>query len=174
MDRSRFRQLQPLTRVLLVVAVASSLVTACDAGAQAMGVQSAAVVSLDDDVTAAAKLTDVNTVSVLVRRPSGLGAYATSSITSHRFSRPGNGVSLLTYGGDTNEAWNTFVYGSAMPGVAKVQLDWPDSRGGQVVDGAWLIVLRDRDVHPDQLHWQFLQADGTVSASGTGPFPPDA
>jgi hypothetical protein len=77
-------------------------------------------------------------------------------------------VDLVSYGGETGEEWNTFVYGTAEPGTARVELEGFDGLGGQVVDGAWLIVLRERDVAPEQLHWRFVRPDGTVRRDGTG------
>jgi hypothetical protein len=77
-------------------------------------------------------------------------------------------VDLVSYGGETGEEWNTFVYGTAEPGTARVELEGFDGLGGQVVDGAWLIVLREKDVTPEQLHWRFVRADGTVRRDGTG------
>ena len=49
-----------------------------------------------------------------------------------------------------------------------------DPFGGEVIDGAWLITLRDKGLAPDDLHWRFLDPSGTVLASGTGVFPPEA
>jgi hypothetical protein len=49
----------------------------------------------------------------------------------------------------------------------------PDQRGGTVVDGAWVIALRDKDVRPGDVEWHFIAGDGTVR-TGVGIFPPDA
>ena len=82
---------------------------------------------------------------------------------------------LLTYD-NTGHRWNTFVYGSALPGVTQVRLDrFPTQAGGEVgADGTWLIVLPEEDVAPPALHTRFLSADGTVLFEGDGIFPPDA
>lgn len=77
-------------------------------------------------------------------------------------------VLLLTCGGEIAEECHTFVYGTAEPGTARVELVGVEGLGGQVVEGAWLIVLRAADVTPDQLHWRFLGADGTVRREGEG------
>lgn len=52
-----------------------------------------------------------------------------SIITSSRTAPTGT-VNLLTYGGDTDAVFNTFVYGNAPAGVAQVRLTsstWPAS-----------------------------------------------
>ncbi|MDF2735818.1 MAG: hypothetical protein K0S97_2442 [Chloroflexota bacterium] len=91
-----------------------------------------------------------------------------STITSSPAQGGMDTVYLLSYGGDTGGQWNTFVYGTAAPNVARVELDLPGGVGGQVVDGAWLVVLPDKDIVPEQLHWRFLAADGSPIREGEG------
>lgn len=81
---------------------------------------------------------------------------------------------LLSYAGATGSEWNSFFYGTARPGVARVEVVGLDGRGGEVVDGAWIIAFRDRDLAPDDVAWRFLDRDGTVLREGRGIFPPDA
>jgi hypothetical protein len=45
--------------------------------------------------------------------------------------------------------------------------------GGRVVDGAWIITLREKDVSPQDLEWRFIADDGSIR-TGVGIFPPDA
>ena len=90
-----------------------------------------------------------------------------STITSSPAGPEGR-VNLLSYGGNTGERWNTFVYGNAPLNVARVELDLPGGLEGQVIDGAGVIALPDSDVTPDQLHWQFLGPDDEVVLEGDG------
>ena len=81
---------------------------------------------------------------------------------------------LISCGGATGEGWNTFVFGTAAPGTLRVELpNFPDQRGGTVVDGAWIIALREKDLTPQDIEWRFIGSDGEVR-SGVGIFPPDA
>ena len=79
---------------------------------------------------------------------------------------------LATFGGDTGDAWNTYFYGTAPGSVSRVTVDGFSAEGGQVVDGAWVLVMREKDVSPRGMRWQFLDAFGGVVDSGTGIFPP--
>lgn len=100
---------------------------------------------------------------------------AGSVITSSRATPGTNSAHLIAYGGNTGAEWNAFVYGTAETTVSRVVLRGFDRpAGGMVVDGVWVIALREKDVSPDQLHWSLLAADGSVIESGTGIFPPDA
>ena len=74
---------------------------------------------------------------------------------------------MISYSG-TGDEWNTFVYGSAVPGTVRVEIEPSGGVGGQVVDGAWLVVLRDEDVQWSDLHWRMLAADGSELRSGVG------
>jgi len=40
--------------------------------------------------------------------------------------------------------------------------------GGQVTDGVWVLAFRQKDLHPDQLSWDALDATGVILHSGTG------
>jgi hypothetical protein len=131
-----------------------------------LGVPAAAVVDLDPGVAAAARAPGPRAVEIVVARPNGRGALEVSAITSKTFRAPGNAVGLISYGGETGDEWNSFVFGIATPDVHSVSLDWPGAAGGLVVNGTWMIALRDKDVTPDRLHWRFLRADGSVAATG--------
>jgi len=107
-------------------------------------------------------------VDVIVAVPGKDGTSGSLSTITSSPAGPDGSVNLLSYGGNTGERWNTFVYGNAPLNVARVELDMPGGTGGQVIDGAWVIVLPDRDVTPDQLHWQFLGPDDEVVLEGDG------
>jgi hypothetical protein len=155
--------------VLLLIAslVGGCAVRAVDP-ATLLPVKPAAVVRLDDGAAAAALARD-GRIEVWVARREG-GEVRVQSIAGSGGAVPllEDRVHLASHGGDTGEAWNTFVYGTAEPGTARVQLDGFEGLGGQVVDGAWLIVLREKDVTPEQLHWRFLRPDGSVRREGSG------
>lgn len=168
---SGLRHVQPLTKLARAAAIVAAAVLL--AGCQLLGgrpqlpVQSAAVVDLGPEA-AAARLID-GRVEVLVATPGeGGDPGAVSTITSSSAQSGTDTVFLLSYGGNTGGLWNTFVYGTASPNVAKVELDLPGGAGGQVVDGAWLVALPDKDITPDQLHWSFSAADGTIVREGEG------
>ncbi len=143
------------------------------AGCQLLGgrperpIQSAAVVDLGSDAVAA-QLID-GRIEVLVATPrEGGEPGAASTITSSPARAGTDTVYLLSYGGNTGGDWNTFVYGTAASGIARVELDLPGGVGGRVIDGAWLVALPDKEVAPDQLHWRFLAADGGTVREGQG------
>lgn len=118
---------------------------------------------------AAAALVTHGRVEVWVARPEPFGEGEVGPITASAAVPPlVDRVLLLSYGGETRQEWNTFVYGTAEPGTVRVELVGFEGLGGQVVDGAWLIVLRETDVTPDQLRWRFLRADGSVRREGSG------
>ena len=84
----------------------------------------------------------------------------------------GSSAHLVSAGGETDDAWNTYFYGTAPPVVSRVVVDGYKPEGGQVADGAWVLVFREKDLVPSDLAWQFLDALGKVIDSGTGIFPP--
>ncbi len=168
---SGLRLVQPLTTLAKAAAIvaAALLLAGCQllGGRPQLPVQSAAVVDLGSEA-AAARLAD-GRVEVIVATPGDSDAPgAVSTITSSPAQPGTDTVFLLSYGGNTGGQWNTFVYGTASPNVAKVELDLPRGAGGQVVDGAWLVALSDKDITPDQLHWSFSAADGTMDREGEG------
>ncbi|HWP62950.1 MAG TPA: hypothetical protein VNO86_05725, partial [Candidatus Binatia bacterium] len=149
----------------LMVLAAGCAVRAVDP-ATLLPVSPAAVVRIGD--AAAAALATHGRVEVWVARREG-GQPVANPITASAATPPLlDRVLLVSYGGETGEAWNTFVYGTAEPGTARVELLSFEGVGGQVVDGAWLVVLRERDVGPDELHWRFHAADGSVRREGSG------
>ncbi len=77
-------------------------------------------------------------------------------------------VHLLTAGGMTEAAYNSFVYGEAPAGAATVELAGFETLGGQVVDGLYVLAIRDKDMNPALLRWTFRTAADVVLAVGTG------
>lgn len=90
----------------------------------------------------------------------------TSSLSSHVVACPDVAINVRYYlfGQDTRDMTRTMI------GL--------DAIGGQVVDGLWLIAIRDDEIAPDQ-RWEIRDALGiAVMESGTGAFfqsdrPPD-
>ncbi len=145
--------------------------TATDA-ARRLGIDPAAVVDVDGSAVVPV-VGAGGTVSIvaIVKRD---GTWVRSPLTTSRGAIGMDSLHLLSYAGETGEAWNTFVFGSAAAGTVRVELaGFPDQRGGTVVDGAWIIALREKDLGPEDLEWRFIAEDGT-ERTGTGIFPPDA
>lgn len=84
---------------------------------------------------------------------------------------PGPASTWSASGAETGDAWNTWVYGVAPDAVSRVDVMGFDGEGGRVVDGAWVIVLRERDLTPMDIQWRFLDPVGAVLESGSGIFP---
>ena len=166
----RLRVVQPLRPLTLVAVLATAVVIggcAAFSSRPSLPVDPAGVVQIGPDA-AAARIND-GRVEVIVATPGVADeAGAVSTITSSNAPRGANSVFLLSYGGATSDEYNTFVYGTAAPGVSRVDLGWPSSAGGNVVDGAWLVALHEKDVAPDQIHWRFLGADGQPTSEGSG------
>jgi hypothetical protein len=80
-------------------------------------------------------------------------------------------VHLQSLDGETGDEWNTFIYGAAPPQVSRVQIEGYEGEGGRVVQGTWVIALRDTGLAPADVHWTFVDALGAVVDSGTGIFP---
>lgn len=76
-------------------------------------------------------------------------------------------VHLVAYGGSTGRHDNSFVFGDAPVGAARVEIE-PGAGRGVVAGGLYVVALPPRDLRPDQLVWRFLGAPGNVIASGTG------
>lgn len=110
------------------------------------------------------------TVSLVMRTTDGTGV-----INAHRV---GGGrrdsAHLLSFDGPSGSDWNSFLYGTARPGVDRVEVLGMAGRGGQVIDGAWVIAFRERDLAPDDLSWRFLGPGGEVLLEGRGILAPQA
>jgi hypothetical protein len=168
MGAHRLRNLPALT---LAAAVALLFLQGCGPpGVEAVvaraGVRGEAVVRLEARYAVAAR-TVGSGAEVLAFLESDDGEWSVQQLASAELAGP-NGVQMISYGGETGETWNTFVYGVAGGEVSRVVLDGRPGAGGQVIDGAWVIALRERDLEPGDIHWRFLSARGGVVASGTG------
>ena len=173
----RIRHVQPLTRSLLLVAVAVQAI-ACGAGENAvdaaarLGIDPATVVDVGTAALAPTVGSDGKVTIVAIHRQDG--EWVTSSLTSSPGPGGADSLHLFSYDGETGEEWNSFVYGTAAPGTVRVELEgFPDQRGGLVVGGAWIIALREKGMGPQDIKWRFIGDDGAVR-TGNGIFPPDA
>lgn len=163
------------TSLRLVYALGTLALVACgrpsiEEQVRAEGLAPASIVRLAEDRAVAARRDASNVRVVELRGESG--EWVVEEIAS---SEHGGGASahLLTAGGETDDEWNSFFYGTAPPAVSRVLVDGFDPEGGQVVDGAWVLVLPDKDLVPGDMHWQFIDAFGQIIDSGTGIFPAD-
>jgi hypothetical protein len=177
MVNSRLRHLQSLIRSALIVAVAWQA-AACGPGdspvsaAAGLGVDPAAVVDIGTSGVAPMIESDGRVAIVAIRVENG--EWVATPITASPGRAGTDSLHLVSYAGATGEDWNTFVFGTATPGTERVELaGFPNQRGGRVVDGAWIIALREQDVGPQDLEWLFVADDGSVR-TGVGIFPPDA
>jgi hypothetical protein len=177
MAGSRVRQLQPLIRaaargiVALAVVACTGSIRPIEAAAQ-LGLDPAAVVDVGTAALAPSAGSDGRVAIVAVRQRDG--EWVATPITASPARAGTDSLHLFSYGGATGEAWNTFVFGTAAHGTIRVEVaGFPDQRGGRVVDGAWIIALREKDLSPHDIRWRFIDDDGSAR-SGTGIFPPDA
>jgi hypothetical protein len=171
------RHVQPLIRAGLLVALALQ-VSACGPGhnpvsaAAALGIDPAVVVDIGTAGVAPMIESDGRVAIVAIRVQDG--EWVATPITASPGRAGTDSLHLISYSGATGEDWNTFVFGTATPGTERVELaGFPDQRGGRVVDGAWIIALREQDVGPQDLEWRFVADNGSVR-TGVGIFPPDA
>lgn len=177
MVRSSLRRVQSLTRAGLLLAVALQA-AACGPGANPvsaaaeLGIDPAAVVDVGTAGVAPMIEPDGRVAIVAIREQDG--EWVATPITASPGRAGTDSLHLVSYAGATGEGWNSFVFGTAAPGTVRVELArFADQRGGRVVDGAWIIALREQDVGPQDLEWRFVADDGSVR-TGVGIFPPDA
>lgn len=171
------RHVQSLIRAGLVLAIALQ-VSACGPGdspasvAAGLGIDPAAVVDIGTAGVAPVIEPDGRVAIVVIRVQKG--EWVATPVTASPGRAGTDSLHLVSYAGATGEEWNTFVFGTAAPGTERVELaGFPGLRGGRVVDGAWIIALREQDVGPQDLEWRFVADDGSVR-TGVGIFPPDA
>lgn len=130
----------------------------------------AAIVRLSDDwAVAAVRSTASVRVLGLRSQPSG---WVLEQLASFEIKGAVASANLVSYDGETGLDWNTFVYGTAPRTVSRVEIEGYSGDGGQVVDGAWVIALREKGLGPSDVRWRFLSALGGVIDSGAGIFPP--
>jgi hypothetical protein len=76
-------------------------------------------------------------------------------------------VYLLSFGGETGSLYNSYVYGLAPSSAATFEVAGAtDAIGGQVVNGAFVVALKAKDVQPGDLHWTFRAVDGSILLTG--------
>lgn len=99
------------------------------------------------------------------------GGWVRQELSRFGLGDAASGLHLQSLDGETGDEWNTFIYGTAPASASRVQVDGYDAEGGRVVDGTWVLALRDRGLRPDDIHWTFVDALGEVVDAGTGIFP---
>lgn len=159
------RIVYPLVAVMLVACSRPSI----EEQVRAEGLAPAAVVRLADDHAVAARR-DGGQV-VILELVGTSASWEVTQIGSSPQSGPSS-AQLISLGGDTGQEWNTFFYGTAPANVSRVVLEGYEAVGGQVVDGAWVLALREKDLTPDDMQWKHVDALGVTVESGTGIFPP--
>lgn len=162
--------------LFIVYALVAAALVACsppslEEQVRAQGIAPAAVVRLAEILAVAAR-DDGGRVRVIEFRMDDDERWVTQEIAAADDGGGPSSAQLFSSGGETGEAWNSFFYGTAPPSVSRVTVDGLQAEGGQVVEGAWVVALREKDVAPDQVRWEFLDAFGGVIDSGTGIFPP--
>jgi hypothetical protein len=160
-------KLYPLVGIALVACTATSL----EDKVRAEGLAPASIVRLADDLAVVARRDDGG-VRVMELAQGATRGWTMTTLAASSTGLGNASARLLTAGGDTGTEWNTYLYGTAPSSVSRVVLEDYDARGGQVVAGAWVLVLRETDLTPDDMDWQFVDALGRIVDSGTGIFPP--
>ncbi|HEX2141863.1 MAG TPA: hypothetical protein VHK28_06245 [Candidatus Limnocylindria bacterium] len=145
--------------------------TACGDGELATlvdreGLSGAAVLRLDEGYAVAARARGGGAEVIAFLRDEDAGWQVQR--LAHAGSSDDELVQLISYGGETGEVWNTFVYGLAGPDVSRVVLEGRPGPGGQVIDGAWVIALQQKDLAPADIRWRFLSASGGTLRTGSG------
>jgi hypothetical protein len=93
--------------------------------------------------------------------------------TGPQFDDPPNpSVKLFGVPGDTGQLYNTFVYGLAPAGAKTIVFD---GFAGLVEfrSGLYIAALRESDIDPTTLRWQFLAQGGAIVLAGEGVTPTD-
>jgi len=76
-------------------------------------------------------------------------------------------VHLFSTGGQSGRTYNSFVFGLAPPGAVSVHLAGLDGIGGTVDGGLYVIALREKDLLPQNIAWNFQAQSGAVIAEGS-------
>src|SRR5688500_12032550 len=132
---SRFN---PFAYSLLLVAIVSCAAFGSDAVQRAKdeGVPTSHIVALDDTAAIGTRVNGTDLEVVFVYRDSA-GELQRDELV-HMEIVPGTNSFNYSTGSGLGLGWNTFLYGSAAPGVTRVTSTLPDARGGDVVDGVWV------------------------------------
>ena len=172
MGAAAVRHLQLVIAAGLLAAAPSCLPTSLENAVSGEGLSPAAIVRLSMDRAAIARRDDTD-VEILEFREED-GAWATQRLARFTIGNADSSLNLVSLDGETGDEWNTWVYGTAPERVSRVDLIGLAGEGGRVVDGAWVIVLRDRGLTPADIQWEFLDALGATVESGEGIFPPSS
>ena len=101
------------------------------------GVPPSHIVPLDDSAAVGTRVNGSNLEVVLAYRDAA-GELQSEEVVQIEIV-PGTNSFNFSSGSGLGVGWNTFLYGSAAPGVTRVASTVPDGRGGDVVDGVWVI-----------------------------------
>ena len=170
MGASAVRHLQLVVAAGVLAGASSCLPTSLEQAVSGEGLSPAAIVRLSMDRAAVARRDDTDVEVIEFREEDG--AWVTQRLARFAIGSGASSLNLVSLDGETGDEWNTWVYGTAPETVSRVNLLELDGEGGRVVDGAWLIVLRDRGLTPADIQWEFLDALGAIVDSGAGIFPP--
>lgn len=118
-----------------------------------------------------------DSISLIAVHP-GSDGYAATDLSTSSPVRRGEVSVRLSFGPPSSGVTDccAYAYGTAPPGVARVELNgFPTTFGGDVSDGLWLIAVPGvSDIDPPDLSWSFVGAKGETIIQGTGlRFPPD-
>lgn len=172
MGASAVRHLQLVVAAGVLAGASSCLPTSLERAVSIEEMSPAAIVRLSMDRAAVARR-DGSDVEVIEFREED-GAWVTQRLARFTIGTATSSLNLLSLDGETGDEWNTWVYGTAPETVSRVVLIGLDGEGGRVVEGAWVIVLRDRGLTPADIDWEFLDALGATVESGVGIFPPSS
>ncbi|HWP64126.1 MAG TPA: hypothetical protein VNO86_11715 [Candidatus Binatia bacterium] len=131
------------------------------------------LVVLANDLRVGARI-DSGRLDLVVAERDLFGTWTGHIITSTRATPGQDSLHLVSFGGQRDLTWNSYVFGTAAPGTTAVLVTGLEGAvGGEVVNGVWVIALPQKDLAPGDIHWTFLRADGS-RRTGEGTFPPAA
>jgi hypothetical protein len=133
------------------------------------GVPPSGLLRLEDDFAVGTR-TGSGTIELPSFTQADNGTWRSDVIGTAQRAAP-HTVSTVSFEGDTGDAWNGFVYGSADARASDVQVDLPGATGGTVAGSGWVVALPDCEIPPD-FAWTVLDSQGAITASGTGVGPP--
>jgi hypothetical protein len=148
------------------ILLASCTATSLEAAVQSAGLTPDAIVRLDFDVAVAARASG-GSVDVVQFRETEDG-WSSTVLATGSSAREHGSVNVFGYDGDTPSEWNTFAFGAAPAGAARVEIDYEGATGGQVTDGVWVVAIPAKAVSPSQLEWRFVDPLDRVIANGVG------
>lgn len=134
--------------------------------AQDLGLSGSAIVRLSESEAVAAKL-DGSQVEVYEFTLTDDGWHSKQVATGP--SAP-EGSGNLVGSGSEDGLERSLFFGSAPSDVSRVDVEGATGTGGDVIDGAWVIVFPS-EVAPDQLTWTMVDPFGAEVRSGDGLFP---